>query len=40
MSREIIEFDSDEAARYVTNLSGWVSRDGIFFGKEPEVRRD
>jgi hypothetical protein len=39
MSREIIEFDSDEAARYVTNLSGWVSRDGIFFGKEERVAR-
>lgn len=30
---------SDEAARFVTNISGWVSRDGLFFGKDERTAR-
>lgn len=29
---EIIMFDSDDAAKYVENIKGWVSRNGLFFG--------
>jgi hypothetical protein len=30
---------SDEAAHFVTNLSGWVSRNGIFWGKDERMAR-
>lgn len=29
----ILHFGSDSAAQYRTNISGWVSRDGLFFGE-------
>lgn len=32
MNQEIILSDSDLAARYVTNIKGWVSRKNLFFG--------
>jgi len=32
---EIIMFGSNEAAKHVTNISGWVSRNGIFYGDGP-----
>ena len=30
---------SDEAAKFVTNISGWVDRHGRFFGKEEDMAR-
>jgi len=30
----IIMFDSPEAAQYRTNISGWVSRGGVYFGDD------
>lgn len=35
----IIFADSPEAAQYKTGLSGWVSRDGRFFGENEELAR-
>lgn len=32
---EIILIDDDRAAHYGTDISGWVSRDGIFYGDGP-----
>ena len=29
---KIILYDSDEAAKFVTGISGWVDRRGVFFG--------
>lgn len=37
MSDNIVMYDSDEAAQYRTGLSGWVSRDGHFFGDGPQA---
>lgn len=34
-----VHYDSDEAASYKTNLSGWVSRDGIYFGSNEHTAR-
>lgn len=31
--------DSDEAARHVSNISGWVSRNGHFYGKDERAAR-
>jgi len=36
---KIIMFNNDEAATYQTNLSGWVSRTGLFFGKDERSAR-
>ncbi|MDP2643703.1 MAG: hypothetical protein Q8P24_02070 [Desulfobacterales bacterium] len=38
MEKIILNTDS-EAARHVWNLSGWMSRDGIFYGKNEEAAR-
>jgi hypothetical protein len=35
MTDKIVMRDSPEAAEYRTGLSGWVSRDGIFYGDSP-----
>jgi len=39
MDNEIIMFNSDAAAQYRTGLSGWVSRDGIFYGNDERAAR-
>jgi hypothetical protein len=36
MSEEIIMFDSPDAATYRTDIKGWVSRNGIFYGENNE----
>lgn len=36
---KIIMFDSDEAAQFKTNLSGWVSRNGRYFGEDERAAR-
>lgn len=33
---KIIMYDSDEAARFVTNIEGWVSGTGMFFGNNKD----
>ena len=38
-NKKVIMFDSDEAAQYKTNLSGWVSRDNHFFGEDEHMAR-
>lgn len=35
----IVMRDSDEAAQYVTNISGWVSRHGRFYGEDEDLAR-
>ena len=39
MNKEMILNTSDEAAHYVTNLSGWVSRNGRFYGEDERMAR-
>jgi hypothetical protein len=39
MTEKIIMYDSDEAATYKKNLSGWVSSQGRFFGEKEDVAR-
>lgn len=36
---KIILFDSEEAAKYVTNITGWVSKDGRFWGTDERAAR-
>jgi hypothetical protein len=36
---KIVMYDSDEAAQFKTNISGWVSRDGHFFGIDERTAR-
>lgn len=36
---EVILDTSPEAAKFVENISGWVSRDGLFFGKNEDAAR-
>jgi hypothetical protein len=36
MSKQIVMRDSPEAAQYRTDLKGWVSRDGFYFGDGPQ----
>lgn len=38
-NEDIIFEDSEEAAHYVTNIEGWVSRDGIFYGDKEHIAR-
>lgn len=38
-TEKIILFDSDEAAEYRTNISGWVSRHGRFCGENEDMAR-
>jgi len=35
MSKEIVMRDSSEAAQYRTDIKGWVSRDGRYYGDGP-----
>jgi len=39
MPDKIIFPESNEAAKYVTNISGWVSREGYFYGKNEQTAR-
>lgn len=39
MTDQMIMYDSPEAAEYRTNLSGWVSRDGLYFGSDEYIAR-
>lgn len=36
---KVVMFDSDEAATFKTDISGWVSRDGRFYGKDERCAR-
>jgi hypothetical protein len=38
-NNEIIMYDSPESAQYVTDISGWVSSTGHFFGKSEDSAR-
>ena len=39
MESKVIMYDSSEAATYRTDLKGWVSRDGRYFGKDESTAR-
>src|SRR5574337_1185207 len=39
MSEQIVMRDSPDAAQYRTDLKGWVSRDGFYFGDGPTGER-
>lgn len=39
MENKIVMRDSPEAAQYRTDLKGWVSRDGFYFGDGPQGER-
>lgn len=39
MSDEVILYDDEAAARYVTGIEGWVDRHGHFFGKNEHIAR-
>jgi len=39
MSNEMILYDSPESAHFVSGISGWVSRDGRFFGDNEHLAR-
>jgi hypothetical protein len=39
MSKPIILFESEEAAKFVTGISGWVDREGRFWGKDERMAR-
>ena len=39
MDKPIVMFDSPEAATYRTDIKGWVSRDGLFYGDNPSSER-
>jgi hypothetical protein len=34
---KIVMYDSDEAARFVTNVEGWVDRNGFFYGNRKDA---
>jgi hypothetical protein len=36
MKKEQILYSSDDAAKYVKDIEGWVDRNGLFFGKDGE----
>lgn len=36
---EVVLYDSDDAAKFVTGISGWVSRTGKFFGEDESLAR-
>jgi len=38
-SNKVIMFDSSEAAQYRTGLSGWVSRNGMYYGNDERAAR-
>lgn len=37
--KEVILYDSDKATRYVTGISGWVDRNGLFYGDNKDSER-
>jgi hypothetical protein len=39
MEEKIIHYDSTEAAQFKTGISGWVSSDGRFWGKDEHMAR-
>lgn len=39
MKDDKVLYDSDDAAKYVTNVEGWVSRGGRFYGKDEHLAR-
>ena len=39
MEKQVITYDSPEAATYRTDIKGWVSRDGLYFGKDEDLAR-
>ena len=39
MNEQIVMRDSPESAQYRTDLKGWVSRDGFYFGDGPQGER-
>jgi len=39
MEKPIIMYDSPEAATYRTDIKGWVSKDGLFYGDNPGSER-
>lgn len=39
MEAKMVMFDSNEAATFKTGLEGWVSGDGIYFGKDERTAR-
>jgi len=39
MEKQIVLFDSDEAAHYRTNLAGWVSGNGHYWGDDERAAR-
>lgn len=39
MSESIVMFNDDESAKYVNNIAGWVSRQGLYFGDGPDDER-
>lgn len=36
---KVVMWDSDEAAKWTEGISGWVSRDGFFWGKDERAAR-
>ena len=38
-TKEKVMLDSPEAATFRTDIKGWVSRDGIFYGDKPDSER-
>jgi len=38
-TKEMVMFNSDQAAQFRTNLSGWVSRNGRYFGNDERAAR-
>jgi hypothetical protein len=36
---KVVMFNSDESAKFVTNVSGWVSRNGRFYGNDERTAR-
>lgn len=36
---KIVMYDTDEAATFRTNLSGWVTGDGLYYGKDEHIAR-
>lgn len=39
MEKKIITYDSPEAATYRTDITGWVSRGGLYFGEDEDLAR-
>ena len=39
MDKQLILYDSDESAKFVTGIKGWVDRNGRFFGEDEHSAR-